>query len=34
MEDSRIVDLYWEHSEQALYETQHKHDRLFGFAAL
>ena len=27
MEDSRIVDLYWERSEQAIYETQCKYDR-------
>ena len=26
MEDSRIVDLYWERSEQAIYETQRKYD--------
>ena len=26
MEDSRIVDLYWERSEQAIYETQLKYD--------
>ena len=25
MEDSRIVDLYWERSEQAIYETQRKY---------
>ena len=27
MEDSKIVDLYWERSEQAIYETQQKYDR-------
>ena len=26
MEDSRIVDLYWARSEQAIYETQLKYD--------
>ena len=26
MEDSRIVDLYWARSEQAIYETQRKYD--------